>query len=497
MSHTVGGHPQRGGADTQMPFPFVLSTTSRASFTDSLSSTTHPSLPSTASSRRSVLRAALKSHKRLSPSDQATNLPAVVTAIQDYLRYLLTLDLALCGKPVSGEDVDATLIREPQFAWRPTLGAGGIPGRENERIKGQGIDYEIFFVHHTLALVQNLLARQSLLGLYASTSPTTEQRTAAIQAATKYLKVAHSLHSYLLLRAKSSTDGPLHFPPSAVDVSLEVQSALQHLTRAEFNLLCVLKDDPYPALLIQSRNKDDRDWMIRPPTIPKVRAQVLTRLCIGAAEHASLATVALKSDSYKVSKDLLEYCEGIRRASRAKACRFQALDEDMAGSTGKAIAWLRAARNGLGLEVGKDGAAKSSGLGKLKASWTERREDKKIEKGSASWGMDGGKLEEARIVEYLDQKMNKENDTMNIQLVPEWKPLLATLPSGMNMPIDEKWKPTVLEEDELAAMRAPPEHYDMADGGSSEDEDGSPKQPVGAFPGTHGDYGGNVTTTYY
>lgn len=478
-----------------MPFPFVLSTTSHISFQSSLSSSTHPSLPSTASSRRSVLRAALKSHKRLSPAEQATNLLPLVNTIHDYIRYLLTLDLALCGKPVAGEEVDITLVKEPEIEWRPTLGASGIPGRENERVKGKGVDYEIFFVLHTLALVQNLLARQSLLGLYSSTSPTAEQRTALIQNATKYLKTAHSLHSYLLQRANASTDGPLNFPPSAVDVSTPVQSALQHLTHAEFNLLCVLKDDPYPALLIQSRNKDDREWMIRAPTIPKVRAQVLTRLCIGAADHASLATVALKSDSYKVSKDLLEYCEGIRRASRAKACRFQALDEDLGGSTGKAIAWLRAAKNGLGLEAGKDGH-KSLGLGKLKASWTERREDKKIEKGSPDWGLDGGKLEEARIVEYLDQKMTKENDTINVQLVPEWRPLLATLPSGMNMPIEEKWKVVVLEEDELAAMRAPPEHNDMADAGSSEDEDGNPKQPVGAFPGTQRDYDGDGTTYY-
>ncbi|EXJ81812.1 hypothetical protein A1O1_07877 [Capronia coronata CBS 617.96] len=478
-----------------MPFPFVLSTTSQVSFQSSFTSSTHPSLPTAATSRRAVLRAALKSHKRLSPSDQATNLLALSTTINDYQRFLLTLDLALCGKSIAGEEVDIILAKEPEIEWRPTLGASGIPGRENDRVKGKGLDYELFFVLHTLALVQNLLARQSLLGFYASSSPTTEQRTALIQNATKSLKVAHSLHSYVVYRANSSTDGPLSFPPSAVDVSTAVQSALQHLTHAEFNLLCVLKDDPYPALLVQSRNKDDREWMIRAPSIPKVRAQVLTRLCIGAAEHASVAAVSLKSDSYKVSKDLLDYCEGIRRASRAKACRFQALDEDMTGSTGRAIAWLRAARNELGFEVGKDGH-KSLGLGKLKASWTERREDKRIEKGSADWGLDGGRLEESRIVDYLDQKMTKENDTINVQLIPEWKPLLAALPSGMNMPIEEKWKPTVLEEEELAAMRAPPENNDMADAWSSDDEDGNPNQPVGAFPGTHHDYGAAATTYY-
>ncbi|KAK5047888.1 hypothetical protein LTR84_006076 [Exophiala bonariae] len=470
-----------------MPFPFVVSTTSSISFHSIVTSTTHPSFPSATSAQRAILRAALKDHKRLSPSDQATNLNSLLSTIQNYLRYLLALDLALSGRPIVGEEVDVALVKELEVEWRPTLISSAIPGRENDRVKGKGLDYEIYFVHHTLALIQNLLARQSLLGLYATAVPSTEQRTALIQSATRSLKTAHAIHTYLVQRASSSSEGPPAFPPNAIDISLSVQSALQHLTHAEFNLLCVLKDDPYPALLVQSRNKDDKEWMIKAPEIPKVRAQVLTRLCIGAAEHATAASASLKVEGSKVSKDFTEYCDGIRRASRAKACRFQALDEDLAGKTGTGIAWLRAALNELGFEVGKNGS-KSSGLGKLKASWTEKREDKRIERGSANWGLDGGKFEEGRILEFLERRMTKENDTINVQIIPEWKPLLATLPSGMNMPINEKWHPSLLEEDELAAMRAPPEANDLVDAGSS-DEEGGPKQPVGAFPGTHQDYG--------
>jgi hypothetical protein len=327
-----------------------------------------------------------------------------------------------------------------------------------------------------------------------------------IQNATRCLKTAHSIHSYLLRRTNSPSDGPPVFPAGAVDISPAVQSALQHLTYAEFDLLCVLKDDPYPALLIQSRNKDDREWMIRAPQIPKVRAQVLTRLCIGAAEHAAAAAVALQVETSKISKELLDYCDGLRRASRAKACRFQALDEDSAGSVGKGIAWLRAATYELGLgdgdKVGKEGSS-SSGLTKLKASWNEKREDKRIEKASRNWGLDGGKLEEGRIAEYLEQRMKKENDTINIQLIPEWKPLLNLLPSGMNMPIDDKWNPPLLEEAELAAMRAPPDYDDRRDTAASSDEDGgdddeyaSPREPVGAFPGTQRQYNPSGTIYY-
>ena len=369
------------------------------------------------------------------------------------------------------------------------------PGRDSEPVKGKGLDYEILFVHHTLALVHSLLARQSLLGLYAALNPAPEQRTALIQDSTKHLKTAYSLHSYLLLRANSSSDGPPTFPTAAVDINTALQSGLQHLAYAEYNLICVLKDDPYPALLIQSRNKDDKEWMIRAPQIPKVRAQVLARLCIGAAQHASAAAAALKVEASKVSKELVEYCDGVYRTSRAKACRFQAVDEDGSGQIGKAIAWIRAAIYELGINMGKEGA-KSSGLGKLKSSWLERREDKRIEKGSTNWGLDGGKLEEARIVEYLDKKFNKENDTISNQLIPEWKPLLATLPSGMNMPVEERWKPAVLEEDELATMRAPLEDDELAAASSSEDENGVSKEPVGAFPGTRRDYGDGGPTYY-
>ena len=473
-----------------MPFPFLLPTTSQLSFQSNLTSSTHPSLPSITTSQRSFLRAALKAHKRLSPADQSNNLPNLITAITSYLKHLNSLDLALGGKPVSGEDVDIALINEIEVQWRPTLSSNVVPGRESERVKGRGLDFEIYFVHNTLALVHNLLARQALLNLYASSTPTVEQRLAFVQIATKSLKAAYSIHSYLTYRSTSTSEGPPSFPSSAADITAPVQVALQNLAQCELNLLAVLKDDPYPALLIQSRNKDDREWMIRAPEIPKVRAQVMRRLCVGAAEKAALASAALKGEGKKVSKDLIDYCDDVQKTSRAKACRFAAIDADLTGQTGKAIAWLRAGMNELGIDISKDGA-RTSGLNKLKAAWDEKREDRKIAKGDSTWGAEGGKAEESRILDFLDKKLTKENNTVNVQLVPEWKPLLATMPSGMVLPIEERWKPASLEEDELAAMRGPPE--DGGDGGGDSSDDGEVKrsQPVGAFPGTSQDYQGS------
>ncbi|KAK5086310.1 hypothetical protein LTS08_004380 [Lithohypha guttulata] len=474
-----------------MPFPFVLSTTSQLSFQQNFTSSTHPSLPSTASSQRNLLRSTLKAHKRLASGDQAANLSDVLLALDSYLKYICTLNLSLSGTIVNDEDVDLALTREVEVEWRPTLSSTPIPGREADRVRGQGLDYEFFFVHQTYAVVQNLFARQALLGIYASSSPTTEQRLGLIQTAIRHVKTAASIHAFLVHHANTG-DGPPELPAAAADVSISVQSALHRLAQAELNLLGAFKDDPYPAVLAQSRNEQDREWMIKAPDIPKTRAQVLSRLCLGASEHATAAGAILKAER-RVSKDLIEYTDNLRRTARARACRFQAISADTGGETGKGIAWIYAGLSELGLEISvKEGSSKTGSLSKLKASWNERKEDRRIGKGSARWGSDAGKAEEARILEYLEKKLVRSNDNVHFQTVPEYKPLLAMLPSGMNMPVgDEQWKPPVLSEDELVQMRAPPDYDAMEQDSSDEDRNDAQfkaEKPAGAFPGTDAEY---------
>lgn len=79
---------------------------------------------------------------------------------------------------------------------------------------------------------------------------------------------------------------------------------------------------------------------------------------------------------------------------------------------------------------------------------------------------------------------------MSFQKVPEYQPLLATLPSGMNMPLGEKWQQPVLSEEDLVQMRAPPDYEEQyQDSSGSEDEGVEDKSaPAGAFPGTDGHY---------
>jgi len=391
-----------------MPFSFVLPTTSTLNFSGFLSSNTHPLLPLTATNHRGVLRNALKKHKRLTPPSQASNLSTALSALNDYLPYLLALDAGLSGKVVSGEEIDVALEREIELEWRATLSAT-LPGREPPRVKGRGLDYETSFVLSTLAYTSTLLSRNQLHVLYAPTTPTPEQRTAAITTATKYLLQANSIHTHLLTRSDQT-------PPSAtgpIDISASVQSGLASLALAEATLLAVLKDDPYPAAVAQERNRNDREWMIKAPEIPKVRAHLFARLCLAAAEHAGMA-LAMLGASKKVDEALVRYVDDLRRVARGKACRFLGTDAELGGRTGDGIAWLRAGKKELGfLGSGEKDAEKGlKGLARFKKEWTEKREDRRIEKG-AEWGGDAGRMEEGRVVEMLERKWVKMNDTVS------------------------------------------------------------------------------------
>ncbi len=494
-----------------MPFPFTLPTTSHLTFQTHLTSPTHPSLPATVTAARNSLRSALKTHKRITSAQQTANLPQVLTILNQYLPPLLALDAGLSGKPVSGEDVDITLLKEIEVEWRPTLLSSPLPGRGPPRIQGRGLDYEVHYALQTVAVVHNLLARSSLLKLYTASSPsnptsTPEARTSSIQAATKHLLSAHAIHTHLLHLTHNSADDSPTFPKQAVDIQPATQSCLAELSLAEAMLLFVLKDDPYPALLQQSRDKNDREWMVKAPDLPRVRAHLFARLCLGAAEHAGRAAATGRAGpgseggARGIAKELVGYCEDLRWASRAKGCRFLGVDAEASGKTGEGIAWLRGGMSELGMDAPKDGGERMS-FGKLKASWVGMREERKIEKGKmGEWGADAGKMEEGRVLEWLERKWTKQNDTVNVQIVPDHAALIAgMMPSGRDAfgRNPGTWSPKMLGEDVLARMRAPVDVQDgLVDEQSSGDEvdsDGregrkTGRAPAGAFPGTRGEY---------
>ena len=403
-----------------MPFPFTLPTTSSFSFSTYFSSDSHPSLPLSASTYRGVLRDTLKKHKRLSPSQQPSNLAAILLSLNNYIPYLLAVDSGLGSQPVGGEELHIVLKSTPTSEWRPTLSANSIPGREAPRLKIQSLEYEIYFVLSTLAYTYVLLSRVSLYPLYssASASPTPDQRTSAITTATKHLLSAASIHNDLYIRSDQVTS-----TPPCLDIAKSTFRALTTLAIAEANLLAVLKDDPYPAAVAQDRNKNDREWMIKAPEIPKVRAHLFARLCLEAAENAANALSLLNASSGKgrgkVDPELLRYVEDLRKTGRGKACRFFGIDAELGGKTGEGIAWLQAGLHELGLSVKEDGR-KVLSLGRFKKEWTEKREDKRLEKGTA-WGSDAGRLEEGRVLETLEKKWTKMNDTVSFCCHFQWR----------------------------------------------------------------------------
>lgn len=393
-----------------MPFPFVLPTTSAFSFSSCFTCDSHPSLPFNASTHRGVVRDALKKHKRLPASSQISNLSVVISSLDSYIPYLLAVDAGLSSQSSGvGEAINVVLKTAPVIEWRPTLSGELVPGRERLRTKVTSLEYEIHFVLSSLGFAYGASARASLQPLYSTTSEFlgTQERVTAITTATKYLLDAASVYDYLASRSEQISSAP-----PCPDVAPSTARALSSLALAEATLLAILKDDPYPAAVAQDRNKNDKEWMYKAPDIPKVRAHLYARLALAASEHAAKASSLLQaagSGTSKINPALIKYVEDLRKASRAKACRFFGIDAELGGETAEGIGWLHAGLRELGVDIPE--AKKGLSLSKLKKDFTERREDKRVDK-DASWGADGGKLEETRVIEMLNTQWNKINDTV-------------------------------------------------------------------------------------
>ncbi|CAK7237482.1 hypothetical protein SBRCBS47491_009991 [Sporothrix bragantina] len=501
-----------------MPYPFVLPTTSAFALTAAFACPTHPSLLRTASTYRGIVRDTLKRHKRMPPESQSANLALVVSSLQDYLPYLLAAADGLAGRhkevrvtPVAlqnaGKDAkeakkDKDTKGEPSvhLEWRPVLVDARLPGKEPPRVRisltgshaAAALDTEAAFALAALGHAYTLQARASLQPLYVTTSVVPvggQQRLAAITAATKHLLAAAGV----FLFAATFTEASVITTPPTPEVAPSALRSLAALALAEATLLAVLKDDPYPAVVAQDRNENDREWMYKAPDLPKVRAHLFARLCLAASEHAARATGGVSSTT-NISRGFVRYLHDLRHTSRAKACRFFAIDADLGGQTGTALAWVHAALQELGEggSGGSGGGGSSASAGgsstekknllerfrKDRAEKREKKEDRRIERGT-NWGSDAGRLEETRVLAMLDTKWTKQNDTINTQIVPPAAPLLAQMPSGREIHTAQPMDAPQLDASVLEAMRAPPDPMDvLADEvndvglSSSEDEGG-------------------------
>ena len=470
-----------------MPFPFTLPTTGTVLLSDFFSSSSHPSLPLAGTTRRNVLKDALKRHKRLPASSQAANLPTLQNALINYLPYLLSIESGTAGRGVGSETVSVQVKRPLEVEWRSTLSTA-LPGREHPRPRMIGLHLEISFVLVTLASIYSLLARSQLRGLYGPGSLTGDARTTAIAVAMKHLLESHSIYQYMLSRPSISA---ARQPP--VDVQSSTISGLAALALAEATLVVVSKDDPYAVAIAGDRDESNTDWMFKAPSIPKVRAHLFARICLAAAEHATHANGLLKHDSGggKIDEQLVKYAIDLRRTAQGKAARFLGIDAELSGKTGEGLAWLKGGREELGY-TGESEDGRRKGYRGLKQSWQERREERRTAK-DGEWGLDAGRLEEARVIEMLEAKWERENSTINVQIVPSFQPLLANMPSGREYHSPHAYIPPSLDAEILARMRTPLDPTEVAFRGDEEDsgcEDaiGNHGDAVGAFPGTEGEY---------
>lgn len=72
---------------------------------------------------------------------------------------------------------------------------------------------------------------------------------------------------------------------------------------------------------------------------------------------------------------------------------------------------------------------------------------------------------------------------------------MSSMPSGREIHTLKPFIPPVLEASVLESMRAPPDRVDDYGSDASSDEEAERSEPVGAFPGTKGDYAGS--SSYY
>lgn len=82
------------------------------------------------------------------------------------------------------------------------------------------------------------------------------------------------------------------------------------------------------------------------------------------------------------------------------------------------------------------------------------------------------------------------------QVIPPSGPLLQQMPMGREIHTLKTFQPPQLDPATLEAMRAPPDRSDDAALYPSSDEDDMMGTPIGAFPGTQGDYR-TGTPNYY
>ncbi|KAK6358494.1 hypothetical protein TWF730_007827 [Orbilia blumenaviensis] len=473
-----------------MTFAFPLPTTSQVNFTPSFSSSSAPSLPSATTTRRALLRDTLKRYKRLTPTEQYNNLPSLLSSISEYLPYLYTLDAYITSQ-------DITPLVEFETEWRAVLSRRIVP-TELPRIRRKGLDYEICFATATLAYLHTLRARTFLMSAIQAPPPSDSNTTSTsihlINQAKDQILTAASI--FLYLRNISTTRERGDSQPMPADVTTSMYNALWSLCLASATLLAVLKDDPYPSIVALQHDKNSKEWMYKAPTVPtRNRSLLLARLCMYSADMAGKAAAGVAATPGS-GAELKAYCEDMAKTAKAKACRFLGVDAEAQGKLGEAIGWVLAGKEVLGMVVGGEGdkGKLGRGLDILKKA----REERKMERApmEALLGPDAGKLEEAMVLNELERRWKRINDSVNFQTVQSTSSLLAMLPTGRPVfPENQTWTPPKLSSSELSQLQTQAPNGGDLDWVGVDDSDDDMSPPEGSMP--PGGFPRSQSTGYY
>lgn len=221
-----------------------------------------------------------------------------------------------------------------------------MPGREAVIPRVVGLHIEVALVLSSVAVVSFLLRRAQIAELYSIGILSTDQRTTAMKAAIKYYIDARNIYPYILslVPLSASKDTPVDIQPSTI-------SALAFLALAEATLIAVLNDDPYAIAVADDRNEQNNEWMYKASAITKVRAVLLARMSLAAAENASQASVLLaESGSLRLDSDLIKYVDNLHRTAGGKTAGFLDINTGP-DQTGEALAWLKGSRKILGFAI--------------------------------------------------------------------------------------------------------------------------------------------------
>ncbi|KAF8472532.1 hypothetical protein BDZ91DRAFT_644204, partial [Kalaharituber pfeilii] len=427
-----------------MSFPFTLPTTSTLSFSQHYASKTYPSLLLTCSTHRGILRDSLKDHKRLSPSSQGANIKHIISVTSEYLSYLLFLQNALkCGEATK---IPNSPEMEPE--WRPTLSS--IPRfgvREPPRRKGRGIEYEIFWTYSTLAYAHTIQARALLMEFLSPSIASTDSTSPLLPQATNHLLTSASIFNYMLTLTPPGIGNGEATYKLPVDISESMLSSLASISMASATLLAVLRSDPYPTYLAltstsnskKSSDANTKNYLYVPPPAPTgVKAHLNSRLCIAASEHAAKAQGAISSlvKAGEINEDYSRYLDDLRKAAKARGCRFLGVDAEAQGKVGEGLGWVTLAKEIL--------------EGSVSSSSHDKREAK--EKKSLTSTMEKLLHSELQTVQGLEAKWSKTNDKLVFERIPPTSLLVGKIPSGREIHTIKEYSPPRLGQDVVSQL---------------------------------------------